>query len=34
VTRPEPDAMAAVRADDATVGRWRQRLVEVQAAQG
>jgi o-succinylbenzoate synthase len=33
VTRPEPDAMAAVRADDATVGRWRQRLVEVQAAQ-
>jgi hypothetical protein len=26
--------MAAVRADDATVGRWRQRLVEVQAAQG
>jgi o-succinylbenzoate synthase len=34
VTRPEPDAMAAVRADDATVARWRQRLAEVQAAQG
>ncbi len=34
VTRPEPDAIDAVRADSATVVRWRERLAEVTAAQG
>jgi O-succinylbenzoate synthase len=34
VTRPEPDAIDAVRADNATAARWRQRLAEVRAAQG
>jgi O-succinylbenzoate synthase len=32
VTRPEPDAMAGVRADAATAERWRRRLAEVTAA--
>ena len=34
VTRPEPDALDAVRADAATAVRWRQRLADVMAAQG
>ena len=34
VTRPEPDALDAVRADAATAVRWRQRLADVKAAQG
>ena len=34
VSRPEPDAIDAVRADVLTAARWRQRLAEVQAAQG
>jgi len=34
VTRREPDALDAVRADAATAVRWRQRLADVKAAQG
>jgi o-succinylbenzoate synthase len=34
VTRPEPDAIDSVRADDATVARWHRRRAAVQAAQG
>jgi O-succinylbenzoate synthase len=34
VSRPEPDAIDAVRADVLTAARWRRRLAEVQAAQG
>jgi O-succinylbenzoate synthase len=34
VTRPDPDAIDAVRADDVRTARWRRRLAEVRAAQG
>jgi hypothetical protein len=34
VTRPEPDAVDGVQADDATAERWRRRLAEVTEAQG
>jgi O-succinylbenzoate synthase len=32
VARPEPDRLAAVRADEQTAARWQRRLEEVQAA--